>query len=284
MLLNREPVRNWFGFTRRERRSTSVLLAIIFIIIAVRYVFPDQSVKIENWGVMLADTGIVHDISDSDISPGINLFTFDPNTASYDTLIRLGLASKEANTIISYRSRGGKFRKPADIRKIYGIDSTKAAKMVSFVEISGSTSAGALSQHPVQGKARLDINTCDSLSLVALPGIGPVLSSRIIKYRNLLGGFAHIEQLKEVYGLPEETYEMIKGRLYADTSGIRKIDVNSAGYIELSRIHYLEKYEVTAILKYIKLSGRANNIDELTGNKILTPAKAEKVQPYLDFR
>ena len=99
----------------------------------------------------------------------------------------------------------------------------------------------------MQQKSSIDINGCDSAALVALPGIGPVLSARIIKYRKLLGGFASVEQLKEVYGLPEETYEMIKGRLYADSSGIRKININSSGYKELSRIPYIEKYEVTAI-------------------------------------
>ena len=52
-----EPVKNWFGFTRRERRSTSILLAIIFIIIGLRYVLPEQNIKIENWGDAYADTG-----------------------------------------------------------------------------------------------------------------------------------------------------------------------------------------------------------------------------------
>ena len=84
--------------------------------------------------------------------------------------------------------------------------------------------------------------------------------------------------------MPEETYEMIKGRLYADSSGIRKININSSGYKELCRIPYIEKYEVTAILKYRELAGRIKSIEDLEENKILTPEKAEKVEPYLDFR
>ena len=59
-----------------------------------------------------------------------------------------------------------------------------------------------------------------------------------------------LSSLKEVYGLPEETFEIIKGRVFADTALIKKINVNSAGYKELARIPYLEKYEVTSILKY----------------------------------
>jgi competence protein ComEA len=117
-----------------------------------------------------------------------------------------------------------------------------------------------------------------------LPGIGPVLSARIVKYRNMLGGFAHTDQIKEVYGLSEETYEMIKGRIFADSSGVIKIRINSAGFRELSHIPYIGKYEVTAILKFRELEGRLNSIEDLKINKILTPEKAEKVESYLDFR
>ena len=133
-------------------------------------------------------------------------------------------------------------------------------------------------------KILIDINHCDSATLERLPGIGPVLSVRIIKYRTLLGGFARVEQLKEVYGLPEETYDMIMERVFADTSGLRKININSSGYRELSQIHYLENYDISAILKYRVLTGRINSIEDLKENKILTPETAEKVEPYMDFR
>jgi competence protein ComEA len=242
-----EPVNNWLGFTRRERRSTSILLAIIFIIIGFRYVVPEQNIKIENWGPESADTEIIHEFDETDII-------------------------------------SGKLRHTGDIRKVFD-ESRAISENQEHNAVSSSVSfLKASSSEHLQQKPLVEINSCDSLSLIALPGIGPVLSVRIIKYRNLLGGFARVEQLKEVYGLPDETYEMIKGKLYADTSGIRKINVNSAGYKELSRIHYLEKYEVTAILKYIKLAGKATNMKELIDNKILPPDKADKVEPYLDFK
>jgi len=53
---------------------------------------------------------------------------------------------------------------------------------------------------------------------------------------------------------------MIKGRVFADSAEIRRINVNTAGYRELSHVHYLEKYEVTSILKYRELTGRVNSI------------------------
>jgi DNA uptake protein ComE-like DNA-binding protein len=250
MKLNNEPLKNWFGFTRRERRSASILLIIIMFIIGSRYLVPEKNIEIEYYGNLLADTELTSEISDRDISSGNMLFAFNHSAESKDTVGNSGFVGKEGHPAIKYRSGGGRFRNPS----------------------------------PLQQRAPMDINRCDSAALVTLPGIGPVLSARIIKYRKLLGGFASVEQLREVYGLPEETFELIEGRLYADSSGLRRIKVNSAGYRELSQIHYLEKYDISAILKYRELTGRINSIEELKENKILTQEKAGKVEPYLDFR
>jgi competence protein ComEA len=279
-----EPVKGWFGFTRRERRSTTILLGIIFVIIVLRYVLPEQNIRIEDYGVISTDTENIGEIPAEDISAEKSLFAFDPNSAPYDTLVKLGFTAREASTLIKYRSKGGKFRKPADIGKVYGVDSSKAEYLEAYVVISSGTSEKTEVFKPVQGKALININSCDSMALVALPGIGPVLSARIIKYRNMLGGFARVDQIREVYGLPEETYEKIKGRLFADSSGVRKIRINSSDFRELSRIPYLEKYEVTSILKFRELTGRVNSMEDLKINKILTHEKAEKVESYMDFR
>jgi DNA uptake protein ComE-like DNA-binding protein len=132
-------------------------------------------------------------------------------------------------------------------------------------------------------KQIINISTCDSASLEALPGIGPVLSARIIKYRNLLGGYASVDQLREVYGLSEETFNLISARLKADPSQITKIDINTADYKQLIRLPYFDKYEVTAILKFRELKGKINGMSELVENKLIAAEKADKVKPYLEF-
>lgn len=129
----------------------------------------------------------------------------------------------------------------------------------------------------------VDINRCDTSDLIKLPGIGPVLSVRIIKYRNLLGGFVRTEQLREVYGLPAETYERIKDQIYVDTLIVSTININSADYKALIRFPYFEKHEVTAILKYRGYAGRIKDVAELVDNKLITAETALKVRPYLRF-
>lgn len=228
MNLNIEPIKKWFGFTRRERRSTFTMLLIIVLIILLRYTIPDTRIAIEDTsGIILA--------AENHTDPLVRKSTFSGKPVSSDLNIRGGL------------------RKPEYNKKL------------------------------MQQKTKIDINTSDSATIVRLPGIGPVLSARIIKYRHLLGGFATIEQLKEVYGLSEETFEKIKGRVVADSTQITRININSATYKELLRFPYFEKYEVSAILKYRELKGRITEIEDLAENKLITREKVYKVRPYLKY-
>jgi len=283
MNLNREPIKNWFGFTRRERRSTFIMLLIVILIIVLRYSIPESSIAIEDITSTFSSVENHSELYGQDSLSNGEPFSFDPNTASYDTLMKLGLAAKEASTLISYRNKGGKFRQPSDIKKVYGIGGPKAEKLVHFIVVKKRTLEKVRNPSLPPQKSRIDINLSDSATLVRLPGIGPVLSARIIKYRRLLGGFARIDQLQEVYGLPVETFESIKGRIFADSTVITRININSAGYKELSRFPYFEKYEVTAILKYREIKGSIIGISDLTENKLITKEKAYKVGPYLKF-
>jgi DNA uptake protein ComE-like DNA-binding protein len=229
MNLNTEPIRKWFGFSRRERRATFILLVIIFMIIGVRYIFPDSMIAIEDFSGTIPpeEKGAVFLRKDS---------------------------SNKGKAFSSDQFSGTKFKKNSYTRKSIP-----------------------------QKKVSIDINSGDSATLVRLPGIGPVLSSRIIKYRRLLGGFARTEQLKEVYGLKPETFEMIKGRVYADSTQVTRIKINSATYKEIIHLPYFEKYEVSAILKYRELKGRITGINDLIENKLITVEKARKVGPYLKY-
>jgi competence protein ComEA len=283
MKFNSEPIKNWFGFTRRERRSSFILLLIIILIIGLRYTLPQSNIAIEDITADVSDIGSLSGFPGGDMSSIGRSFSFDPNTASFDTLINLGFEVKEANTLINFRNKGGKFRQPEDIKKVYGIEEGKAEKLIPFVKVATGTKEEVRINIYPQQKQLLDINSCDSASLVRLPGIGPVLSARIIKYRHLLGGFVTTDQLKEVYGLPEETYNIIRRSLFADTVTVTRINVNSADYRELARLPYFNKYEVTAILKYRELKGRITEISDLIENKIITEEKAIKVKHYLTF-
>lgn len=130
----------------------------------------------------------------------------------------------------------------------------------------------------------IDLNRADSVQLLPLPGIGPVFAGRIIKYRNLLGGYASIDQLKEVYGMKEETLDLIRGRIRIDTSIIRRLDLNEATFRELLRHPYLEYEEVKALVEYRDFKKTISSPKELILNHILPDTTLSKMDGYFDFR
>ena len=159
-------------------------------------------------------------------------------------------------------------------------------------QINAPVSLNPVPEKPISKKAVVqrkeaqivDINRCDTSELIRLPGIGPVLSLRIIKYRQLLGGYVKKDQLREVYGLPAETYEIIKDMVSIDTTSVSRIEINYADYRRLSRMPYFDKGEIASILKFRELEGRINSIGELVENKLIGEETAEKVKPYLSFK
>jgi len=287
MNINNKPFREWFGYSRRERRSTFILIIILIIIILLHYIIPLEDKELVDFSTLLPSSD---DVKDSLVSPTTymaRLYKFDPNSASYDTLTALGLSGKQARTIVSYRKKGGIFRQPSDLKKVYGIDEPTFARLTPYISIeqrngrSVRTEKGVISDQ--RRREKIDLNSADSATLVRLPGIGQVLSPRIIKYRKLLGGFISVEQLKEVYGLDEAKYKLIEERVFADTSNLQRIYINGAGFNELSKHPYLNRYDVQSIIKFRVLKGRISDMGELIENKVLSESKAKRISPYIKF-
>ena len=122
MKLNNEPLKNWFGFTRRERRSSSILLIIIIFIIGSRYLLPEKNIEIENYGIFLSDTEIAEMISDDDISTGNMSFPLNQAPASNDTLKNPVFGERKSHSTITYSSSGRKLRNPSGMQQQTPID------------------------------------------------------------------------------------------------------------------------------------------------------------------
>ena len=75
-----------------------------------------------------------------------------------------------------------------------------------------STAKSAIVPAPAQVQM-ININTADAKGLDALPGIGPVLSQRIVDYRTANGPFSSIEQIKKVKGIGDSLFGKMKDQI-----------------------------------------------------------------------
>ncbi len=134
-----------------------------------------------------------------------------------------------------------------------------------------------------RGNFPVNLNEADSAALLPLPGIGPVYASRILKYRELLGGFVNSEQLLEVYGLERGTLDLITSLIYVDSVFVRKLAVNSAAFRELLRHPYLEYEDVKALVNYRDIDGSISSVSEIWEHGLLADSTLERIAPYLEF-
>jgi len=127
------------------------------------------------------------------------------------------------------------------------------------------------------------LNTADSTQLVYLPMIGPGFTKRILKYRNALGGFYKKEQLKEVYGMADSTYNAIKDKITVSPTLLKRINVNVAGLDEMKKHPYISYNIANSIVNYRNKHGLYKSIDDLKEVGTLNDETIEKLKAYISF-
>ncbi|MDD2635364.1 MAG: helix-hairpin-helix domain-containing protein [Bacteroidales bacterium] len=206
------------------------------------------------------------------------LFYFDPNTASKEELLSLGFLDWQSNNIIKYRNSGGVFSEAKDIEKIYGLDPAFVDKLKPYVQIDSTfTKKINLSNKDIS----ININSSTALEMQKISGIGPSYSKRIVEYRDKLGGFIKLEQIMEVYGFTDELYESVKNSFIIDTSNIKKININTAKYVDLIKHPYIDKETTNSIINYRKFAGEIKSFEELVTQKAISKEVFDKLQPYI---
>jgi DNA uptake protein ComE-like DNA-binding protein len=216
--------------------------------------------------------------------PKVDNFYFNPNTISADSLVDLGLSPKQAQVIINYRNKGGKFKIADDFSRIHVIDSTTFHRLKPWIRIPKNTVAKVDSFNVAKIPIRIELNSADSASLTKLKGIGRSFARRIVAYRDLLGGFYSINQLSEVYGLTPEIVNSIRPNIWVDSSSIRILNLNLISYEELKQHPYLTDYQAKSIIYYRSKQRVIAKPIDLLNNKIIPPDRYQKIAPYFDVK
>lgn len=129
----------------------------------------------------------------------------------------------------------------------------------------------------------ININKADSFDFRDLPGIGVVYSSRIVRYRNLLGGFYKKEQLLDVYGIDSVLLQGISSYLIEDDTLIRRININRCDIEELSRHPYVSYKLAKLIVKYRKHHGFYSSIEDLKKIPLVDDELLRKIALYFEL-
>lgn len=297
-------IKRFFIYTKSEKNGTIVLAIILIALVTITFflnplltnnsnIDNDTHQKVDSFFRSLEYTEPVnrepndHSALKEELSfiKEIKQFYFDPNTVNMDSLIDLGLSPKQAQVVINYRTKGGRFKTANDLSKIHVIDSATFLRLKPWVRISenyliaDSTKANV----PVQA-ILVELNSADSISLTKIKGIGRSFARRIILYRNLLGGFYSINQLSEVYGLNNELISTIRPNIWIDSLAVKRININMVTYEELKNHPYLTDYQAKSIVYYRSKRGSFVSLTEILESKLLPEDRFIKIKPYLTLK
>jgi len=273
-------LKNYLSITKKDWNGLVVLVVLIILVLLLPYGYRlFHKDKVINFNQFNADATLLPaENADNDSNTGNTkqphptLFAFNPNHLPDDQWRKLGLSQKQIEVLKHYEDKGGRFYKKSDVQKIYSITPDDYKRLAPYIQL------------PDGATAIIDINHADSASLVTLKGIGPAYAMRIIRYRTKLGGFYSKEQLKEVFGIDEEHYLLIKDQLKINPSTIYKININKSTFDDLRRYPYLSYKQANAIIQYRSEHGDYDNLDDMKDVAILDEATLNKIKPYLVFK
>jgi competence ComEA-like helix-hairpin-helix protein len=307
----KEFFRSYFGFDKKDRLGACFVLILLLAIYALPKFFPKRSSFpiYEDTAVLAAiDTlqitsarGSETDLYSENLvyvkknhAPDFTKmkpFRFDPNTLDLEGWKDLGLPERNARTIINFRNKGGRFYRPEDLQKIWGLPAGFYEHVAAFIDIPPSFQQAQWKSEKqafnVSKKKEsvlfININDADTTALIALPGIGIKLASRIINFRNKLGGFYTTEQIGETYGVPDSTFQKIKHLFKINPQQIKRININTATKDQLKSHPYIKWNIANAIVEYRNQHGPFKEIDELKRILLIDDDLFQRISPYLSL-
>ena len=240
--------KDYFSFSKKERIGVTILCFIIIVFVILPYFFSqnfkkpvvDQQLRSQLAALQNVSTKDTEgnnknsrtDTTIKDTKSKLYLFYFDPNSLDENGLKKLGISDKTIHTIINYRNKGGYFKQPEDIRKIYGLKKEEADALIPYIKIKSknrsenetpkTVAENIPSNQETKDIKKININTATAEDFRALPGISDVVGNRIVKFRNAIHGFKSVEDIKRTYGLPDSIYNHILPYLTISDSSIQK--------------------------------------------------------------
>ncbi len=208
---------------------------------------------------------------------------FNPNYITDYKGYLLGMSAEELDRLYAFRREGRYVNSAREFLLVTQIPDSLLeviAPYFSFPEFSGKRS---VEREKLKGSPVFrDLNKASAEELQSISGIGPVLSSRIVRFRDRLGGFLLDDQLLDVYGLDQEVgRRVLEVYRVKQVPGIKRISLNTASEEELSDLVYLGRRLASRIVAYRDAHGRFDSIEQLTKIEDFPSERIGRIKLYL---
>jgi DNA uptake protein ComE-like DNA-binding protein len=296
------------NFSKQEKRSLFLILLLTFAGLLLRLwlsnrepepivISEQQQKEIEDFisSLQRADSNTMdnYEIPANNNERDIRYFYFDPNQDSESDLHDLGLQDYVVKNILKYRKAGGYFNSPDDFRKIYGLEKDEFERISPWIKLHKRqlSDIDSMIAEPVYKKdidrepeeeRKIEINTVKFSELMQIRGMSAEIAGRIIKYRELLGGYYSLHQLREVYGMEGSLFSTLEDKLIVSPEVINKFSLRDVEYKQLLRHPYINKDQVNQIFQLKEFYGDSISLRHIITNKIIDDSLLIQLSPYIE--
>ena len=215
------------------------------------------------------------------------LFLFNPNTLDSFGWAKLGLKPKTILTIKKYLNKGGRFKNPEDLLKIYGLNPKLAQTLIPFIQIPTplpfkNKSTYIQDQHDTK-QTKYDINTVSAGKLIAVSGLPPELVFKIMGFRKHLGCFVQLEQLRETFTMTDSFYLELMKHIYITKPNLPFLVIDSVKPAHLTSLKIFNKKEAYQFINFYKKFNAGFNWDVLGGLSWVQANQKDSLKKYFYY-
>lgn len=285
--------KSFFKFDFKQRTGIFVLLFIILAIQLGSYCI-DITVKEDNSPEKQQWLSLQAEIDSLKIAKTANkpvLYPFNPNFITDYKGYKLGMSTDEIDRLLEFRKTNNYVNSAQEFQSVTKISDSLLQAISPYFKFpdwvrNKKNDIVYENQQPFKKAkiALIDINEATQEDLMKIYGIGPGLSERILKQKELFGGFVSMEQMADVWGLSPEVIEKLKAQFYVGTlPEIKKIRINDASAKELSHFPYFRYPLNKEIITYRSMNNGIFSVEDLTKVKGFPVEKIKIIALYLEF-
>ncbi len=217
---------------------------------------------------------------------------FNPNFISDFKGYTLGMSTEEIDRLHAFREQNRFLSSAREFQEVTQVSDTLLNEISPFFRfpewtrtmVNQSFKKKDEENSRTTNTAIRDLNTATVSELERINGIGPVLSKRIVKFRDRLGGFLINEQLYDVYGLePEVVDRTLRYFEVLSVPEIEKININTATAEELAGLVYISFSVAKNIVNTRETNGAYQSFDDLFNVESFPVNKIERIALYLSY-
>lgn len=291
-----KTISTYFKFTREQRTSLFLLFAIIIGLQLVYFYadfssFTKSSPEKEKWLSLQSQIDSMKQ-QKTDYVPKI--YPFNPNFITDYKGYKLGMSVQEIDRLLDFRKTNKYVNSPKEFQIVTKVsDSLLNVISPNFKFPDWVNNKKEFKDYKSYSKTAfakkekiviIDINQASQEELIKIYGIGEAISNRILKFKESLGGFVSMEQMKDIWGLSPEVIDNLNSHFKVLVQPtLQKIDINNASIKELSKFPYFNYQIAKQIVTYRSMNGDFKNYEDLTKIKGLSIDSAKIIALYLDF-